>query len=179
MMEKPPITATTATSTKVTVPQLSRFDRIKAKYKGPQISINTEIETDVGFSYASFSEAVSSVSYSFNRNDVVSGTVVQYDRGGCIVDIGAKASAFLPLGEAALLANGSGSQEGGGKANNIESLISLESNHEFEIISDEDENGQLLTMLHEWAILFDNITRQSTMTNKYTGGGMLVVVWWW
>jgi len=79
----------------------------------------------------------------------VSGTVVQYDRGGCIVDIGAKASAFLPLGEAALLANGSGSQEGGGKVNNIESLISLESNHEFEIISDEDENGQLLTMLHE------------------------------
>jgi small subunit ribosomal protein S1 len=150
MMEKPPITATTATatSTKVAVvPQLSRFDRIKAKYKGPQISINTEIETDVGFSYASFSEAVSSVSYSFNRNDVVSGTVVQYDRGGCIVDIGAKASAFLPLGEAALLANGSGSQEGGGKANNIESLISLESNHEFEIISDEDENGQLLVSL--------------------------------
>jgi small subunit ribosomal protein S1 len=149
MMEKPPITATAATtSTKVTVvPQLSRFDRIKAKYKGPQISINTEIETDVGFSYASFSEAVSSVSYSFNRNDVVSGTVVQYDRGGCIVDIGAKASAFLPLGEAALLANGSGSQEGGGKANNIESLISLESNHEFEIISDEDENGQLLVSL--------------------------------
>jgi hypothetical protein len=64
-------------------------------------------------------------------------------------------------------------------------LISLESNHEFEIISDEDENGQLLTMLHEWAILFDNITRQSTMTNKYTGGGsggggsgVVVVVWW-
>lgn len=139
-MEKPITTTTTTTSTtKVVVPQLSRFDRIKAKYKGPQISINPEIENDVGFSYASFSEAVSAVSYSFNRNDVVSGTVVQYDRGGCIVDIGAKASAFLPLGEAALMSDG-------GK-NNIESLISLDTSHEFEIISEEDENGQLLVSL--------------------------------
>jgi small subunit ribosomal protein S1 len=93
---------------------------------------------DVGFTYANFDEAVASVDYSFNRNDVVKGTVVQYDRGGCIVDIGAKASAFLPLSEAALI-------QGDGK--NIESLIMIDDERNFEIISDEDENGQLMVSL--------------------------------
>ena len=120
-------------------PMMTRFDRIKAKYKGPQIKISPEIESDVGFSYASFDEAVAAVDYSFNRNDVVRGTVVQYDRGGCIVDIGAKASAFLPLGEAALIQPGEG--------RNIESLIMIDDERNFEIISEEDENGQLMVSL--------------------------------
>lgn len=115
--------------------QLTRFDRIKANYKGPQIIIDPDVETEVGFSYASFDEAVAATDYSFNRNDVVSGTVVQYDKGGCIVDIGAKASAFLPLQEASLI------QEQG---SSIESLIDLDQERNFQIISDEDENGQLL-----------------------------------
>lgn len=118
--------------------QLSRFDRIKAKYKGPQIRINPEVENEVGFSYASFDEAVAATDYSFNRNDVVKGTVVQYDKGGCIVDIGAKASAFLPLQEAALI------QEQG---RSIESIIDIDAERSFEIISEEDENGQLMVSL--------------------------------
>ncbi len=119
--------------------QLSRFDRIKAKYKGPQITrINPEVENEVGFSYASFDEAVAATDYSFNRNDVVKGTVVQYDKGGCIVDIGAKASAFLPLQEAALI------QEQG---RDIESIIDIDAERSFEIISEEDENGQLMVSL--------------------------------
>jgi len=114
---------------------MTRFDRIKAKYKGPQIQISPDVEDDVGFTYASFDEAVAATDYSFNRNDVVTGSVVQYDKGGCIVDIGAKASAFLPLQEAALI------QEQGTA---IESLIDIDEERSFEIISDEDENGQLL-----------------------------------
>ena len=117
------------------VQQMTRFDRIKAKYKGPQIQISPDVEDDVGFTYASFDEAVAATDYSFNRNDVVTGSVVQYDKGGCIVDIGAKASAFLPLQEAALI------QEQGTA---IESLIDIDEERSFEIISDEDENGQLL-----------------------------------
>lgn len=115
--------------------QMTRFDRIKARYKGPQIQLDPDIEEDVGFSYASFDEAVAATDYSFNRNDVVTGTVVQYEKGGCIVDIGAKASAFLPLQEAALV-------QGQGVA--IESLIDIDEERSFEIISDEDENGQLM-----------------------------------
>lgn len=63
------------------------------------------------------------------------GTVVQYDNGGCIVDIGAKSSAFLPAQEAALI------QVDGVS---IESLIALDEERSFQIISEEDENGQLL-----------------------------------
>jgi small subunit ribosomal protein S1 len=117
--------------------QLTRFDRIKANYKGPQIQISPEIEDEVGFSYASFDEAVAATDYSFNRNDVVTGSVVQYDKGGCIVDIGAKASAFLPLQEAALVTDGTA----------IESLINIDEERNFEIISEEDENGQLLVSI--------------------------------
>jgi len=65
----------------------------------------------------------------------VPGTIVQYDNGGCIVDIGAKASAFLPIAEAALV------QEQGSQ---IESLVEIDAEMNFQIISEEDENGQLL-----------------------------------
>jgi small subunit ribosomal protein S1 len=115
--------------------QLTRFDRIKANYKGPQVSISPEVEEEVGFSYSAFDDAVAATDYSFNRNDVVKGTVVQYDKGGCIVDIGAKASAFLPFQEASLI------QEQGVA---IESLIGIDEERDFEIISEEDENGQLM-----------------------------------
>lgn len=114
---------------------MTRFDRIKMNYKGPQIKITADAEEEVGFSYASFDEAVAASDYSFNRNDVVKGTVIQYDKGGCIVDIGAKSSAFLPAQEAALI------QEQGVQ---IESLIALDEERSFQIISEEDENGQLM-----------------------------------
>jgi len=127
-----------STVEKAPVQQMTRFDRIKANYKGPQIQISPEVEDEVGFSYASFDEAVAASDYSFNRNDVVQGTVVQYDKGGCIVDIGAKSSAFLPLQEAALI------QVQGAS---IESLIDVDAERNFQIISEEDENGQLLVSL--------------------------------
>jgi len=114
---------------------MTRFDRIKMNYKGPQIQITPEVEAEVGFSYASFDEAVAATDYNFNRNDVVKGTIVQYEKGGCIVDIGAKASAFLPLQEAALI------QDQGAQ---IESLIEIDEERNFQIISEEDENGQLM-----------------------------------
>jgi len=114
---------------------MTRFDRIKARYRGPQIQISPEVEDEVGFSYAAFDEAVAATDYSFNRNDVVKGTVVQYDKGGCIVDIGAKASAFLPLQESALIQ---------GEGSSIENLINIDEERSFQIISEEDENGQLL-----------------------------------
>lgn len=117
---------------------MTRFDRIKARYKGPQIKIDAEVETEVGFSYAAFDEAVAATDYSFNRNDVVKGTVVQYDKGGCIVDIGAKASAFLPFQEAALMAE---------QGQDIESLINIDEERSFQIISEEDENGQLMVSI--------------------------------
>jgi small subunit ribosomal protein S1 len=116
----------------------TRFDRLKATYKGPKIRLDPDIEAEVGFSYDAFDSAVAATDYSFNRNDVVKGTVVQYDKGGCIVDIGAKASAFLPLQEAGLALE---------QGTQIEDVIDVDTEREFEIISEEDENGQLLVSI--------------------------------
>lgn len=113
---------------------LTRFDRLKKKYKGPKIVVSDD---DVPFSYADFEAAVEATNYAFNRNDIVKGTVVQFDKGGCIVDIGAKASAFLPVAEASLTM----------MEKDIEKIVELDLEREFQIISEEDENGQLLVSI--------------------------------
>ena len=97
--------------------------------------------SSIAFSYEDFSASIESTSYSFSRNDVIPGTVVQYENGGALVDIGAKASAFLPLAEAglALEANADKAQ--------IEDLVDLDKERNFQIISEEDENGQLLVSI--------------------------------
>jgi len=127
----PQTTSATTTSLNA-VAQLTRFDRLKKNYKGPKVSVEI---TDVDFTYDDFDAAVEATSYAFNRNDIVPGTIVQYDNAGCIVDIGAKASAYLPIAEAALV------QEQGQQ---IESLVEIDAEMDFQIISEEDENGQLL-----------------------------------
>jgi len=113
-------------------PQLTRFDRLKKAYKGPRVVVN---DAGLDFSYADFDTAVQNTEYAFNRNDIVKGTVVQHDVSGAIVDIGAKASAFLPTQEAALI------QE---QSSEISDLVDIGAEMEFQIISEEDENGQLL-----------------------------------
>mmetsp|Transcript_4063 Transcript_4063/g.4852 ORF Transcript_4063/g.4852 Transcript_4063/m.4852 type:complete len:401 (-) Transcript_4063:168-1370(-) len=113
--------------------QMTRFDRLKKSWKGPTVE---KSDDGLDFSYDDFAAAVAETDYAFNRNDVVKGVCVEYDKaGGAIVDIGAKASAYLPLAESALI------QEQG---DSIENLVELDSDMEFQIISDEDENGQLL-----------------------------------
>jgi len=129
-----PVNTGIATDLKATA-SLSRFDRLKQKYKGVKNIVSTE---SVGFDYQDLDKAVEETTYAFNRNDVVKGLVVQYENGGCIVDIGAKASAFLPTAEASLI------QEHNAP---IESLVSLDAEMNFQIISEEDENGQLMVSI--------------------------------
>lgn len=117
------------------VAQLTKFDQKKKKYRGPTVQVSDE---GLDFSYDDFAQAVAETDYSFNRNDIVPGVCVEYDKGGCLVDIGAKSSAFLPEAEAALI------QESG---SSIETLVNLDEELDFEIISEEDENGQLLVSL--------------------------------
>lgn len=126
--------ASTSTTSISAVAQLTRFDKLKKNYKGPKVIVSDE---DVPFSYDDFDAAVQATTYAFNRNDVVKGTVVQYDKGGCIVDIGAKASAFLPVAEASLM----------DLQKDIEKIVELDVEKDFQIISEEDENGQLLVSL--------------------------------
>eukprot|EP00539_Tryblionella_compressa_P006842 CAMPEP_0178758646 /NCGR_PEP_ID=MMETSP0744-20121128/14501_1 /TAXON_ID=913974 /ORGANISM="Nitzschia punctata, Strain CCMP561" /LENGTH=418 /DNA_ID=CAMNT_0020413033 /DNA_START=120 /DNA_END=1376 /DNA_ORIENTATION=- len=130
-----PVTSTETTSPAPATRGPTRFDRLKKQYKGPR---NNIVDTDLGFSYADFEEAVANTSYSFERNSIVKGVCIEYANGGCIVDIGAKASAFLPESEAALI------QPLGSE---IDDLVELDKEMEFQIISEEDENGQLLVSI--------------------------------
>jgi len=134
-------------------PQLTRFDRLKKNYKGPRVEVS---DSGLDFSYSELDAAVQATDYSFNRNDIVKGTVVQYDNGGCIVDIGAKASAFLPVAESALVQD---------QGSTIETLIDLDFERDFQIISEEDENGQLLVSVRriQYREAWDRVTeRQDT-----------------
>lgn len=133
--------------------QLTRFDRLKQKYKG--VSNVLDDVSDLPFSYDDFEAAVQATEYSFNRNDIVKGTIVQYDSQGAIVDIGAKASAFLPPGEMSLIAV---------QGQTVESLLDLESEHSLMIISEEDENGQLLVSIKriEYAKAWENVLSMQT-----------------
>ena len=66
--------------------------------------------------------------YSFERDAIVKGVCVEYEpSGGCIVDIGAKATAFLPQQEAALIQD---------QGDDIEDLVELDKELDFQIISD-------------------------------------------
>lgn len=114
---------------------MTKFDQKKKKYKGPTVDVSDD---GLDFSYDDFAKAVAETDYSFNRNDIVPGVCVEYDKGGCIVDIGAKASAFLPEAEAALVQDSSST---------IETLVNLDEELDFQIISEEDENGQLLVSI--------------------------------
>jgi len=131
-----PSTAT-AEDAPTPVRQPTRFDRLKKNYKGRRNELSDE---DIAFSYDDFAQAVAETSYSFERNSVVKGVCVEFDGSGsgCVVDIGAKASAFLPQTEAALIQ---------GDSVDISSLIELDKEYEFQIISDEDENGQLIVSI--------------------------------
>jgi small subunit ribosomal protein S1 len=126
------------TALNVAAPQLTKFDRLKRDYKGPKSTVDT---SGIDFTYEAFEEAVAATTYSFNRNDVIKGTVVQYDNGGALVDIGAKASAFLPLAEAGLVT------ENANEKTNIEDMVDLDVEQDFQIISEEDENGQLMVSI--------------------------------
>jgi small subunit ribosomal protein S1 len=114
----------------------TRFDRLKAQYKGPKPDVSDD---ELEFSYSDFAKAVAETEYSFERDTIVKGSCIQYEaNGGCIVDIGAKASAFLPANEAALIKN---------DGDDISDLVELDTEMDFQIISEEDENGQLIVSI--------------------------------
>jgi len=119
-------------------PQMTRFDRLKKNYKGFQKPVQDDEVEDLSFSYDDFASAVAETSYSFERHSIVKGQCIEYEPKGVIVDIGAKASAFLPEAEAALI------QPPGSIVND---LVELNTELDFQIISDEDENGQLMVSI--------------------------------
>eukprot|EP00814_Leptocylindrus_danicus_P013307 CAMPEP_0116020238 /NCGR_PEP_ID=MMETSP0321-20121206/9684_1 /TAXON_ID=163516 /ORGANISM="Leptocylindrus danicus var. danicus, Strain B650" /LENGTH=394 /DNA_ID=CAMNT_0003490903 /DNA_START=51 /DNA_END=1235 /DNA_ORIENTATION=+ len=149
----------------------TRFDNMKSKWKG--FVPNRDV-SEASFDYEAFEEAVATVEYAFNRNDVVKGTIVQYDNGGAVVDIGAKSSAFLPLQEAGLAISGE-----------IDDNVNLEDEVDVMIISDEDENGQLLVSIKriEYAAAWEKVQAMNAEDDLFDAevvavnrGGAIVLV---
>merc|ERR1712238_141815 len=100
--------------------------------------MGSEADVDaLSFSYDDFQSAVTNTEYSFERDAIVKGCAIEYQPKGAFVDIGAKASAYLPEAEAALI------QPSGCV---IDDLVALNEEFDCQIISEEDENGQILQL---------------------------------
>merc|ERR1719502_714227 len=112
---------------------MTKFERISARWKGEKKVLDAD---KAGFSYEDFEASLGDTSCAFARGDVVSGKVVQYEYQGALVDIGAKSAAFMPLREAALIPDG-----------DVATAVAIDETRDFQIISDEDENGQLLVSI--------------------------------
>ncbi|CAM9094353.1 unnamed protein product [Phaeothamnion confervicola] len=110
-------------------PPSSRFERMKQKWKG----VTNKVEpAEVGVSYEDFEGLLKDRQVSFGRGETVRGVVVQYEHQGALVDIGAKASAYLPLREVGLV-----------PVEEIETALSIDDSREFMVITDENEMGQV------------------------------------
>ena len=81
---------------------------------------------------SSFAELLDKYDYKFTKGDLVKGIVVSIDNAGVLVDIGAKAVAFVHPKEV-FCENGE----------NYKEALKIGEEYEFLIIKEEDENGQL------------------------------------
>lgn len=156
--------------------QLTRFQKKKLSSKSfkPPVDLS-----DAPFSYDDFASAVSAVSYDYGRDTVVTGTVVQYEgSSGALVDIGAKCASFLPAEEAGL----GGPQ---GEKKGIEGMVTVGEEREFQIISEEDSNGQLLVSLRRilYRKAWEKVTSIQSSDDIFTAnviavnrGGAIVLV---
>mmetsp|Transcript_32165 Transcript_32165/g.40331 ORF Transcript_32165/g.40331 Transcript_32165/m.40331 type:complete len:391 (-) Transcript_32165:360-1532(-) len=113
---------------------MTKFDRMKAKWKG---QTNTIVQEE-GISYDDFENLLGEQRLSFQRDEVVTGTVVQFEHQSALVDIGGKASAYLPLREMSLTPI---------EKEQMEEILLIDSEYEFKIISGENENGQVTVSL--------------------------------
>ncbi|EKX40024.1 ribosomal protein S1, chloroplastic [Guillardia theta CCMP2712] len=115
----------------------SKFEKMRFKYGKPSLErgISQEMKDAqkiAGFDYSDFESAIAKFDNTFQVGDVVVGQVVQFEQGGALVDIGGKSSAYLGAAEASMQ-----------RVDDIEMFLSIADNREFQIISGEDENGQV------------------------------------
>ncbi|CAM6050861.1 unnamed protein product [Sphagnum compactum] len=91
----------------------------------------------VEFTYEEFADALSKYDFSFEIGDTVKGIVFKADYNGALIDIGAKAPAYLPLEEACIY-----------KLKSVEEVgLVAGVEEEFSIIRDDDKNGRMILSL--------------------------------
>jgi len=84
------------------------------------------------FGYDEFENSLGGFTKRLGKGDNCTGRVILFQPSGALVDIGTKASALLPTGEASMV-----------QVDDLSSLFELGGKYEFQVISGEDENGQL------------------------------------
>jgi small subunit ribosomal protein S1 len=107
-------------------------------------------KADSSFTMDDFAKALEKHDYQFQKGQMVSGKVFQIDHDGAYVDIGGKASAFLPSDEASLRT-----------VTNLSEVLPLNEKLDFIIIREQDAEGQVtlsrrqLEIRHIWERLVE------------------------
>eukprot|EP00177_Eucheuma_denticulatum_P007041 GFKZ01012811.1.p1 GENE.GFKZ01012811.1~~GFKZ01012811.1.p1 ORF type:complete len:405 (+),score=75.09 GFKZ01012811.1:46-1215(+) len=148
---------------------LTKFDRMREKFALPAPSLDK-----TGFGYDDFENAIADFNYSFESGDICTGRVYQFEPNGALIDIGAKASAYCPLPELSMT-----------KVDRPEDAVELGEDREFQIISQEDANGQLRVSIRrlEYARAWDrvaqlqaeDVTLHAEVVSVNRGGCMVMV----
>ena len=100
------------------------------------------------YSDCDFEALLAKYDYKFKRGDIVKGVVCAYESDGAIVDIGSKSTAFVPSYEVS-----------SDKKSHVEDVLKLNTEYEFLITQDCDENGKFtlsykkVHLAHTWAEL--------------------------
>lgn len=95
-----------------------------------------------------FESLLTKYDYKFKRGDIVKGVVCAYEADGAIVDIGSKSTAFVPPYEVS-----------SDKKAKVEEVLEKNTEYEFLIAQDSDENGKFIlsykkvAAAHTWAEL--------------------------
>lgn len=161
--------ATAEPSSKQKNVNLTKFDRRRQRFALP-----TPEEGKVDFSYEDFENAIAQFDYSFEDGDVCTGRVFQLEPNGALVDIGAKASAYLPLVEMSMT-----------RVERPEHAVTVGQDIECQIISREDANGQLRVSLRRlmyaraWdrvvQMQADDVTIEAEVISVNRGGCLTLV----
>ena len=100
------------------------------------------------YSDEDFEVLLSKYDYTFKRGDIVRGVVCAYESDGAIIDIGSKSTAFVPSYEVS-----------SDKKAKVESVLEKNTEYEFLITQEADENGKFtlsykkVAAAHTWAEL--------------------------
>lgn len=95
----------------------------------------------MSFSSDDFEKALEQHSFSFQRGDVVRGTIHSHDSDGLYVDIGGKAAAYLPRDEAALK-----------RLADISTVLPIGEARDFLIIREQNADGQVTLSIRQLEI---------------------------
>lgn len=93
---------------------------------------------------AEFEQLLEQYRYSFQKGDLVKGTVYGYDSEGVIIDIGAKTNAICPDREAKLRAE-----------DVVKDILEKGQDYEFLVIKEEDDEGRLTVSYKKVAVAYN------------------------